>query len=156
MSAPSPRAALLPAGLRVSADLLVQVDDLDVRVEGDGAELRVTTADARALVAGVRQAAAAAGVRGGRSSAAVLARVGEELAAAGLVARVITPTGPVLEAGAGVDSRLGRLALGSSRVRVHRAGALAAVGGARWGLAAGLAALVGAVAVAAARSGRRS
>ncbi|MBC3760890.1 hypothetical protein ACUN7V_16570 [Quadrisphaera oryzae] len=155
MSTSSPRGRLLPTGLRVSADLSLQVDGLDVRVEGDGAQLRVLTADATALLARVREAAAAAGLRGGRSRARAVALVAEELAAAGLSVRVQTPGGPLLDAGHGVSSPLGRVALGSSRVRLHRAAALRATGAGR---RAGVAAVVlaaAAAAVAAVLRGRR-
>ncbi|WP_369054832.1 hypothetical protein [Kineococcus terrestris] len=154
MSAAPPPAGSLPAGLRLSADLSLQLDGLDVRVEADGTQLLVRTADAGALAERVQEAAAAAGLRGGRTRAAALARVSEELAAAGLSARVLTPEGPVLDVGAGVDSRFGRVVLGSPRVRLHRAGAVRAAG-ARGAALAGAGALVVIAVVAATRWGLR-
>ncbi|WP_432545816.1 hypothetical protein [Kineococcus sp. SYSU DK004] len=155
MSAAPPPAGSLPAGLRVSADLSLQLDDLDVRVEADGTQLLVRTADAGALAERVQEAAAAAGLRGGRSRAAALARVSEELASAGLSARVLTPEGPVLDVGAGVESRFGRVVLGSPRVRLHRAGAVRAAGARGAALTGGAALILLTAVVAATRWGLR-
>ncbi len=117
------------ARLDVTADLSIQVDGAPVRVTAEGGDLRVVAADVRGFVLGLRAAATARnGTRPGRADVGDLA---EALAGAGLTARLASPSRSVVTLGAGVDSNLGGLLLGTRRARPDTLGILRASGRAR-------------------------
>ena len=140
------------ARLDVTADLSIQVDGAPVRVTAEGGDLRVVAADVRGFVLGLRAAATArTGTRPGRADVGDLAGA---LAGAGLTARLASPSRPVVTLGAGVDSTLGGLLLGTRRARPDMLGILRASGRARSvGVAATGALLLG---IAVARRRRRA
>ena len=107
----SPPAA--PGRLVVESDLTFSISgaqDVEGRVEASGSEIRVTTSDAAATW----EAALGSQSTGG----AALSFAADRLAESGLVLVVDGPDGEVARVGAGIDSRLGRLASGSARVRL--------------------------------------
>ena len=117
------------ARLDVTADLSIQVDGAPVRVTAEGGDLSVVAADVRGVVLGLRAAATARnGTRPGRADVGDLA---EALAGAGLTARLASPSRSVVTLGAGVDSTLGGLLLGTRRARPDTLGILRASGRAR-------------------------
>jgi hypothetical protein len=117
------------ARLDVTADLSIEVDGSPVRVTAEGGDLRVAATDVRGFVLGLRAAATARnGTRPGRADVGGLARA---LADAGLTARLASPSRPVVTLGAGVDSTLGGLLLGTRKARPDTLGILRASGRAR-------------------------
>ena len=132
--------------LDVTADLSIHVDGAPVRVTAEGGELRVVAADVRGFVLGLRAAATARnGTRPGRADVGDLA---EALAGAGLTARLASPSQHVVTVGAGVDSALGGLLLGTRGARPDTLGILRASGRARSVGAAATGALLLGIAVA--------
>jgi hypothetical protein len=117
------------ARLDVTADLSIEVDGAPVRVTAEGGDLRVVAADVRGFMLGLRAAATARnGTRPGRADVGDLA---EAMAGAGLTARLASPSRSVVTLGAGVDSTLGGLLLGTRRARPDTLGILRASGRAR-------------------------
>jgi hypothetical protein len=115
--------------LDVTADLSVEVDGAPVRVTAQGGDVDVVADDVRGLVLGLRAAATArSGVRPGRADVGTLAGA---LADMGLTARLRSPSQHVVTVGAGVDSRLGRVLLGTRLARPDPLGVLRASGRAR-------------------------
>ncbi|WP_369138871.1 hypothetical protein [Modestobacter versicolor] len=97
--------------LDVTADLSIEVDGAPVRVTAESGDLHVVADDVRGFVQGLRSAATARnGTRPGRADVADLAGV---LADAGLTARLDSPSQHIVTVGAGVDSALGGLLLGT-------------------------------------------
>ena len=138
------------ARLDLTADLSIEVDGAPVRVTAEDGDLRVVAADVRGFMLGLQAAATARnGTRPGRADVRELAGA---LADAGLTARLYSPSQHVVTVGAGIDSALGGLLLGTRRARPDPLGILRASGGART-VGAGLA---GAVLLALAVSRRRS
>ena len=136
--------------LDVTADLSLDVDGAPVRVTAQGGDLDVVADDVRGFVLALRAAATArAGVRPGRADVADLA---DALARAGLTARLRSPAQDVVTVGAGVDSALGGLLLGTRRARPDALGIVRASGRAR---AVGTALTVVLVGAAALRRRRR-
>jgi len=135
--------------LDVTADLSVEVDGAPVRVTARGGDVDVVADDVRGLVLGLRAAATArSGVRPGRADVGALAGA---LADLGLTARLRSPAQDVVTVGAGVDSRLGGLLLGTRLARPDVLGVLRASGRAREVEAV----LVGAVVLICAAAARR-
>lgn len=95
--------------LHVTADLRLDVDGVEVRIAGDGQRIDVSTDHPLRLMS------AAARTPSPRGAFAVVANV---LADSGVTVEVKGSHGAVARAGLGVDSRLGRVATGSSHVRV--------------------------------------
>lgn len=117
------------ARLDVTADLSIEVDGTPARVTAEGGDLRVVATDVRGFVLGLRAAATARnGTRPGRADVGDLAGA---LADAGLTARLDSPSRSVVTLGAGVDSALGGLLLGTRRARPDALGILRASGRAR-------------------------
>ena len=117
------------ARLDVTADLSIEVDGAPVRVTAEGGDLRVVAADVRGFVLGLRAATTARnGTRPGRADVGDLAGA---LADAGLTARLASPSRSVVTLGAGVDSTLGGLLLGTRKARPDTLGILRASGRAR-------------------------
>jgi hypothetical protein len=115
--------------LDVTADLSVEVDGAPVRVTARGGDVDVVADDVRGFVLGLRAAATArSGVRPGRADVGELAGT---LADLGLTARLRSPAQHVVTIGAGVDSRLGALLLGTRLARPDAVGVLRASGRAR-------------------------
>jgi hypothetical protein len=115
--------------LDVTADLSLEVDGAPVRVTAQGGELDVVADDVRGFVLALRAAATArAGVAPGRADVGDLA---DALADAGLTARLRSPAQDVVTVGAGVDSALGGLLLGTRRARPDALGIVRASGRAR-------------------------
>ncbi len=105
--------------LQLSGELSLEVDGEGVQVRAEGSDLRIVAQDVGAFVARAREAATArTGVAPGRRDLGGLA---EALAAAGITARLESPTRLVAVAGAGVDSPAGALLLGTRRVRPRAA-----------------------------------
>jgi hypothetical protein len=130
----------------VTADLSIEVDGAPVRVTAEGGDLRVVAADVRGFVLGLRAAATARnGTRPGRADVGDLAGA---LAGAGLTARLASPSRSVVTLGAGVDSTLGGLLLGTRKARPDTLGILRASGRARAVGAAATGALLLGIAVA--------
>ena len=101
--------------LDVTADLSLEVDGAPVRVTAQGGDLHVVADDVRGFVLALRAAATArAGVAPGRADVGDLA---DALADAGLTARLRSPAQDVVTVGAGVDSALGGLLLGTRLAR---------------------------------------
>jgi hypothetical protein len=132
------------APLHLSGELSLEVDGAGVQVHADGADLRIIAEDVGAFVASVRAAATArTGVAPGRRD---LGGVAETLAAHGITAHLASPTRPVAVAGAGVDSAVGGLLLGTRLVRPRAAVVVvAAHRGRAFLVTAGVAAGLGAV-----------
>ena len=136
--------------LVLTADLSIDVDGAPVRLTAEGGDLHVVADDVPGFVSGLRAAATARnGTRPGRADVRELAAA---LARAGVTARLASPSQHVVTVGAGIDSALGGLLLGTRRARPDPLGILRASGGART-VGAGLA---GAVLLALAVSRRRS
>jgi len=115
--------------LAVTADLSLEVDGAPVRVTAEGGDLDVVADDVRGFVLALRAAATArAGVRPGRADVADLA---DTLAGVGLTARLRSPGQEVVTVGAGVDSALGGLLLGTRKARPDALGVVRASGRAR-------------------------
>ena len=125
----------LPAHLHLSGELSLEVDGAAVQVQADGADVRIVAEDVGGFVMRVREAATArSGVAPGRRDLDGLA---EALAAFGLTAHLESPARRVAVAGAGVDSPVGALLLGTQRIRPRAAVVVIAVGRGRRLLAAG-------------------
>lgn len=115
----------MPGALRVESDLTFTVagggDDgtgsAQGRVSASGSEVRVTTTDAAA----VWDAALGSSTTGTQA----LSFVADRLADGGLTLVVDGPDGEIARVGAGIHSRFGRVATGSSRVRLGGPRALA-------------------------------
>ena len=117
------------AHLDVTADLSIEVDGAPVRVTAHGGDLRVVAEDVGAFVLGLRAAATARnGTRPGRADVGELAGA---LADAGLTARLDSPSQHVVTVGAGVDSAIGGLLLGTRKAEPDVLGVLRASGRAR-------------------------
>ena len=117
------------ARLDLTAELSIEVDGALVRVTAQGSDLRVVAEDVGAFVLGLRAAATARnGTRPGRADVRVLAGA---LAEAGLTARLDSPSQHVVTVGAGVDSAIGGLLLGTRKARPDAWGVLRASGRAR-------------------------
>jgi hypothetical protein len=115
--------------LDVTADLSVEVDGAPVRVTARGGDVEVVADDVRGFVLGLRAAATArSGVRPGRADVGSLAGA---LADAGLTARLRSPSQQVVTVGAGVDSALGKLLLGTRLAQPDVLGIVRASGRAR-------------------------
>ena len=115
--------------LDVTADLSLEVDGAPVRVTAQGGDLDVVADDVRGFVRGLRAAATArSGTRPGRADVGALAGA---LADAGLTARLRSPSQDVVTVGAGVDSALGGVLLGTRRARPDALGIVRASGRAR-------------------------
>ena len=122
------------APVHLSGELSLEVDGAGVQVHADGADVRIVAEDVGAFVTRVREAATTrTGVAPGRHDLGGLA---EALAASGITAHLESPTRPVAVAGAGVDSPVGALLLGTRRVRPRAAVVVIAVGRGRRLLAA--------------------
>ena len=134
--------------LDVTADLSVEVDGAPVRVTARGGDVDVVADDVRGFVLALRAAATARnGVRPGRADVGSLAGA---LADAGLTARLRSPSQHVVTAGAGVDSALGGVLLGTRLARPDVVGIVRASTRARVleaVVAGGLLLLLGAAAV---------
>ena len=103
------------ARLDLTADLSIEVDGSPVRVTAAGGDLHVVATDVRGLVRNLRAAATARnGSRPGREDIRVLAGA---LSDAGLTAELSSSTRSVVTLGAGVDSTLGGLLLGTRQAR---------------------------------------
>ncbi|WP_228394874.1 hypothetical protein [Modestobacter roseus] len=101
--------------LDVTGDLSIEVDGAPVRVTARGGDVHVVADDVRGFVQGLRAAATArTGTRPGRADVAGLAGA---LAGAGLTARLDSPSQHVVTVGAGVDSPLGGVLLGTRLAR---------------------------------------
>ena len=125
--------------LRLTADLAIEVDGSPVQVTADGGDLHVVADDVQGFVLGLRAAAEARnGSRPGRADVRDLAGA---LADAGLTARLDSPSEHVVTIGAGVDSGLGGLLLGTRLARPDALGILRASDRAR-AVVAGLAGVV--------------
>ena len=112
------------ASLDVTADLSIEVDGSPVQVTAQGGDLHVVAEDVRRFVLGLRAAAAArTGTRPGRTDVAQLAGL---LAGAGLTARLDSPSQHIVTVGAGVDSPLGGVLLGTRLARPDPLGILRA------------------------------
>jgi len=99
------------ARLDVTADLSIEVDGAPVRVTARGGDVHVVADDVRGFVLGLRAAATArTGDRPGRADIAGLAGA---LAGAGLTAWLDSPSQHIVTVGAGVDSALGGVLLGT-------------------------------------------
>ncbi len=121
--------------LHLSGELSLEVDGVGVEVHADGPDLRIVAEDVGDFVARLREAATArSGVAPGRRDLGGLA---EALAEAGITAHLSSPTRPVAVAGAGVDSPVGGLLLGTRLVRPGAAVVVIAAGRGRTVLAAG-------------------
>jgi hypothetical protein len=115
--------------LDVTADLSLEVDGAPVRVTAQGGDLDVVADDVRGFVLALRAAATArTGTRPGRADVGDLA---DTLADAGLTARLRSPAQHVVTVGAGVDSALGGVLLGTRRARPDALGIVRASGRAR-------------------------
>ncbi len=126
--------------VHLSGELSLEVDGAGVQVHADGADVRIVAEDVGAFAMRVREAATArTGVVPGRRDLGWLVDV---LAVSGITAHLESPTGPVAVAGAGVDSPVGALLLGTRRVRPRAAVVVIAVGRGRRLLAAGAGAVV--------------
>jgi hypothetical protein len=127
------------ARLDVTADLSIEVDGQPVRVTAQGSDLDVVANDVRRFILGLREAATArSGTRPGRVDVGEMA---EALADAGLTARLRSPLHDVVTVGAGVDSALGAVLLGTRKARPDALGIVRASARARTvevALAAGL------------------
>ncbi len=131
--------------LHLSGELSLEVDGVGVEVHADGPDLRIVAEDVGDFVARLREAATArSGVAPGRRDLGGLA---EALAEAGITAHLSSPTRPVAVAGAGVDSPVGGLLLGTRLVRPGAAVVVIAAGRGRRILAAGAVAAVLAIVV---------
>jgi hypothetical protein len=112
--------------LHLSGELSLEVDGTGVQVHADGADVRIVAEDVGTFVTRVREAATArSGVAPGRRDLGGLA---EALAQAGIIAHLESPTRPVAVAGAGVDSPVGGLLLGTRLVRPGAAVVVIAAG----------------------------
>ena len=139
------------ARLDVTADLSIEVDGAPVRLTARGADLDVVADDVRGLVLGLRAVATArTGTRPGRADVGQLA---DALADAGLTARLRSPSQDVVTVGAGVDSALGGVLLGTRRARPDALGIVRASGRAR-GVEAALAGALVLLGIAVVRRGR--
>jgi hypothetical protein len=139
--------------LDVTADLSIEVDGAPVRVTAQGGDVEVVADDVRGFVLGLRSAATARnGTRPGRSDVGGLAGA---LADLGLTVRLRSPEQHVVTVGAGVDSRLGGLLLGTRLARPDTVGVLRASARARE-VEAALAGVLVLVGVAVARRRSRS
>jgi hypothetical protein len=115
--------------LDVTADLSLEVDGAPVRVTAQGGDLDVVADDVRGFVLALRAAATARnGTRPGRADIGDLA---DRLAQVGLTARLRSPAQDVVTVGAGVDSALGGVLLGTRRARPDPLGIVRASGRAR-------------------------
>jgi hypothetical protein len=115
--------------LDLTADLSVEVDGAPVRVTARGGDVDVVADDVRGFVLGLREAATARnGSRPGRADVGSLAGA---LADVGVTARLRSPSQHVMTIGAGVDSALGGLLLGTRLARPDALGVLRASGRAR-------------------------
>ena len=115
--------------LDLTADLTVELDGAPVRVTAQGGDVDVVADDVRGFVLGLREAATArSGTRPGRSDVGSLAGA---LADAGVTARLRSPSQDVVTLGAGVDSALGGVLLGTRLARPDAVGILRASGRAR-------------------------
>ena len=120
-----------PDGPRLSltADLAIDVDGAPVQVTAAGTDLHVVADDVRGFVLGLRAVATARnGLRPGRADVRDLAGA---LAGGGLTARLSSPSQDVVTLGAGVDSALGGVLLGTRQARPDALGILRAAGRAR-------------------------
>ena len=115
--------------LDVTADLSVEVDGAPVRVTARGGDVEVVADDVRGFVLALRAAATAR--TDARPSRADLGGLAGALADAGLTARLRSPAQPVVTVGAGVDSGLGGLLLGTRLARPDVRGIVRASGRAR-------------------------
>ena len=115
--------------LDVTADLSVEVDGAPVRVTAQGSEVDVVADDVRDLVLALRAAATArTGTRPGRAD---VGRLAGTLADVGVTATLRSPSQHVVTLGAGVDSGLGGLLLGTRLARPDTVGVLRASARAR-------------------------
>ena len=115
--------------LDLTGDLSIEVDGAPVRVTARGGDVDVVADDVRGFVLGLREAATARnGTRPGRSDVGGLAGA---LADAGVTARLRSPSQDVVTIGAGVDSALGGVLLGTRLARPDALGILRASGRAR-------------------------
>ncbi|MFQ1003040.1 hypothetical protein [Modestobacter sp. SSW1-42] len=115
--------------LDLTGDLSIEVDGAPVRVTAQGGDVDVVADDVRHFVLALRAAATArAGVRPGRADVGGLAGA---LADAGVTARLRSPSQDVVTIGAGVDSALGGLLLGTRLARPDALGVLRASARAR-------------------------
>ncbi|MCZ2829397.1 hypothetical protein O2W14_11180 [Modestobacter sp. VKM Ac-2986] len=115
--------------LELTGDLSIEVDGAPVQVTARGGDVDVVADDVRGFVLGLRAAATArTGTRPGRADVGTLAGA---LADAGLTARLRSPSQDVVTVGAGVDSALGGLLLGTRLARPDAVGVLRASGRAR-------------------------
>ncbi|MEO5961593.1 MAG: hypothetical protein ABIR80_20975 [Opitutaceae bacterium] len=103
--------------LFIDGDLSFSVDGpsghSDGRVEASGSHITVHASDAFAAMD------AAVGGRHGRSP--IPATIADLLADAGLTVEVLSPRGPVVTLGAGIESGLGKVLTGSAHVRLESA-----------------------------------
>ena len=113
--------------LRIESDLSFSLTDAAGSVTGSvtasGSHVTVRASDPVRAVDGLR------GVERIRPRA--FGALGEQLAASGLTVDLVGPRGAVLSAGAGIDSPVGRLVLGSRRLRLRSVRAAAELGWAR-------------------------
>ena len=115
--------------LDLTADLSVEVDGAPVQVTAQGGDVDVVADDVREFVLALRSAATArTGVKPGRADVGELAGA---LADAGVTARLRSPSQDVVTLGAGVDSALGGVLLGTRLARPDALGILRASGRAR-------------------------
>jgi len=114
------------ARLDVTGDLSLEVDGSPVQVTARRGDIDVVAADVREFVLALRAAARAR--TGSRPGRADVGRLAGTLADAGLTARLRSPSQHVLTVGAGVDSRLGGLLLGTRLARPDARGVLRASG----------------------------
>ena len=115
--------------LDLTGDLSIEVDGAPVRVTARGGDVDVVADDVRGFVLGLREAATARnGTRPGRSDVGGLAGA---LADVGVTARLRSPSQDVVTIGAGVDSALGGVLLGTRLARPDALGILRASGRAR-------------------------
>ena len=115
--------------LDVTGDLSLEVDGSPVRVTAQGGDVEVVADDVRGFVLALRSAATArAGVEPGRADVGGLAGA---LADVGITARLRSPSQDVVTIGAGVDSALGGVLLGTRLARPDTLGILRARGRAR-------------------------
>ncbi|MEO9138750.1 MAG: hypothetical protein ABI345_06740 [Jatrophihabitans sp.] len=101
--------------LRVLADLHLVVDGLDATVVGDGSAVTVTTTDPSRLLTSAARANPTGTPLSLRSLSAALAR---SLNDADISVALVGSRGTVLRVGAGCDSRLGHVLVGTHRVEI--------------------------------------
>ena len=101
--------------IRVEADLTIEVDGTPARLSSEGERLVLSSPHPERVWQAVLSSALPAGV-GSLDGPRAIGRLAGELAASGVRLEVTGPRGSVAHLGQGVDSRLGRLATGSSAV----------------------------------------